>query len=514
MVRFFRFVFLLICLLFVISFAIEALASLHSTKIANVFAQMDDGHDYYILSFSADNPAPNIIVSSKTLPPNLEPRSLLISSNGRWLFAQSRAISNGMIDLYYTRLGQPFSSPPIQTLGWSVSADGQYLFYISIDLATQEETYNFLKLDSQTRIELSVGGLLPYASGMSVYDRVPKYDFPVDGWKFLNKPIVFLSTSRTFSIRDHDFDTLDMSTVDTTKPGSQPKQSHLVHVSRTPRITARISPDGTKLAYTSSYPYNTSNKIVIVDIATNDMTGINANQDETIGVIAWRTDSRSLLYTKRHWNFEGRSDLLHLYQHDVVTGQDKLLPVVLTENSAVNVFYMVMCGNTLFYETDTTLSSASLEEPTGNNLGWGNLLSCAPAFSWEQERTVTCVPVCTPAPRPPSVGLTVNVMQLGLGGGDPVKGQTLYTQQGCASCHSGGNTGPITKGTFTRIVNERLKDPANRGMSAEQYIAQSIIRPDAYVVPGFAANVMIQDYGNRLSMQDLKDLIAYLMEQK
>src|SRR5258708_3021347 len=217
MARFFRFVLLLICLLFIISFVLETLAVRPGTDIANVFAETFDGHDYYILSFTADNPAPNTIVSSKALPPNLNPRSMFISSNGRWLFAWSSTIRNGLFDLYFTRPGQPFSLPPIPTIAWSVSSDGQYLFYISVDSTGQDETYNFLKLDTQLHIEVSMGALLSHAPGTPLYLSVPEYAFPVAGWKFQDKPIVFLSNSRAPGVRTNDFYSLDVTNVNATK---------------------------------------------------------------------------------------------------------------------------------------------------------------------------------------------------------------------------------------------------------------------------------------------------------
>src|SRR5262249_16087924 len=93
-------------------------------------------------------------------------------------------------------------------------------------------------------------------------------------------------------------------------------------------------------------------------------------------------------------------------------------------------------------------------------------------------------------------------------------GQEKYTAFSCVTCHSQGQVAPITTGTFTRIINERLKDPANAGKSPQEDIAESIIRPNAYVVPGYAPNVMPQDWGVHLDLQEIKDLIAYLETQK
>jgi hypothetical protein len=47
------------------------------------------------------------------------------------------------------------------------------------------------------------------------------------------------------------------------------------------------------------------------------------------------------------------------------------------------------------------------------------------------------------------------------------------------------------------------------GLSAEAYLRQSILDPSAYVVSGFR-NIMYPHFKEKLSQQDLADLIAYL----
>jgi mono/diheme cytochrome c family protein len=103
----------------------------------------------------------------------------------------------------------------------------------------------------------------------------------------------------------------------------------------------------------------------------------------------------------------------------------------------------------------------------------------------------------------------------GLTGGDPVLGEQKYVGLACAGCHKPpAVTGPPTPGTYTRIINERLKDPANAGKTPEEYIAESIIHPSAYVVPPFTDGVMPKTFGDQLDIKDIKDLIAYLETQK
>ncbi len=99
--------------------------------------------------------------------------------------------------------------------------------------------------------------------------------------------------------------------------------------------------------------------------------------------------------------------------------------------------------------------------------------------------------------------------------GDPINGQVLYNGNfACASCHetSGGVVAPHTEGTYTRIMDTRLKDPKLAGYTAEQYIVESIVQPMAYTVPGYNP-VMPTDFGSRLTLQNLADLMAFLESQ-
>ena len=82
----------------------------------------------------------------------------------------------------------------------------------------------------------------------------------------------------------------------------------------------------------------------------------------------------------------------------------------------------------------------------------------------------------------------------------------------CASCHVAGLVAPITEGTWTRIQEVRLQDPLLAGYTAEQYAAESITHPSVYLAPGFA-DLMPKDFGDRITYQQLADLIAYLATQ-
>jgi cytochrome c553 len=96
--------------------------------------------------------------------------------------------------------------------------------------------------------------------------------------------------------------------------------------------------------------------------------------------------------------------------------------------------------------------------------------------------------------------------------GDATSGAQLFTQSingvpSCSSCHSLDDSviaGPGMQGYAAR-AGTRIPN-----MSAQDYTYQSIVQPGAYIVPGFA-NVMYDQYGQRLSPQQIADLVAFLL---
>jgi len=105
----------------------------------------------------------------------------------------------------------------------------------------------------------------------------------------------------------------------------------------------------------------------------------------------------------------------------------------------------------------------------------------------------------------------------GTGGGDAVAaGEELFNQgqiegsPGCVTCHSleAGETqvGPSLAGFGEKAAQEA----GAAGLSAEEYIRQSIVEPDQVVAEGFNAGVMPGNYGEVLSDQQLENLVAFL----
>jgi cytochrome c2 len=89
-----------------------------------------------------------------------------------------------------------------------------------------------------------------------------------------------------------------------------------------------------------------------------------------------------------------------------------------------------------------------------------------------------------------------------------VRGQEVFISNGCAACHSTGENvivGPGFKGVYERAGTRKP------GVSAEDYIRESVKTPAAFVVPGFAP-VMPPFAG--LTDADIGDLIEFMKTLK
>jgi cytochrome c553 len=91
-------------------------------------------------------------------------------------------------------------------------------------------------------------------------------------------------------------------------------------------------------------------------------------------------------------------------------------------------------------------------------------------------------------------------------------GRELYETGGaskipCATCHTLDGTplvGPSFQGLAERAGSRIL------GMSAEEYIHQSILNPGAYIVQGYQ-NSMNNTYAQFFSEEDIDNLTAFLL---
>ncbi len=107
------------------------------------------------------------------------------------------------------------------------------------------------------------------------------------------------------------------------------------------------------------------------------------------------------------------------------------------------------------------------------------------------------------------VGTDVDAILTGLESytGDPINGQVLYTQYACIGCHNG----VVAPATETQWQNA-LVGAGGRPHAGdpERYTVESIVLPNEYVVDGYNAGAMPLNFGERMSYQDMADMLAYL----
>ncbi|MBM3940108.1 MAG: cytochrome c [SAR202 cluster bacterium] len=94
--------------------------------------------------------------------------------------------------------------------------------------------------------------------------------------------------------------------------------------------------------------------------------------------------------------------------------------------------------------------------------------------------------------------------------GDPVRGKTVATQNGCLACHSttgAAGVGPTWKGLHGSTVQL-----AGGGTATvdDAYIREAIVEPNAKVRQGFQPNIMPGGFGDTLTGQDIADITAYI----
>ena len=104
--------------------------------------------------------------------------------------------------------------------------------------------------------------------------------------------------------------------------------------------------------------------------------------------------------------------------------------------------------------------------------------------------------------------------------GDAANGERLFNQTvigaasapGCITCHS-LEPGVVIVGPSHSDVGTRA-ETAVPGMSAEDYLRQSIVEPNAHITEGYTEGVMYQNFGEELTNTQINDLVAFLLTLK
>ncbi|MDJ0791750.1 MAG: 4Fe-4S binding protein [Acidimicrobiia bacterium] len=86
---------------------------------------------------------------------------------------------------------------------------------------------------------------------------------------------------------------------------------------------------------------------------------------------------------------------------------------------------------------------------------------------------------------------------------------SLGVGAGCRVCHSLRAGVTIVGPSLANVASEAGSRVP--GMTAEEYLRQSIVDPNAYIVEGFDPNVMPQYFGETLTEDELDSLVAFLL---
>jgi mono/diheme cytochrome c family protein len=137
-----------------------------------------------------------------------------------------------------------------------------------------------------------------------------------------------------------------------------------------------------------------------------------------------------------------------------------------------------------------------------------------------QATSVPPTPVATPAAQEPASAAGTAASSAA----SPeiiAKGQELFIAQGCVACHaiegmSQGSVGPDLTNMGV-VAAERAKDAGVA--DAATYIRQSIVDPNAYIVPECpmgpcVVGMMPQTFGQTLSEEEVEALVQFLLAQK
>jgi mono/diheme cytochrome c family protein len=89
-------------------------------------------------------------------------------------------------------------------------------------------------------------------------------------------------------------------------------------------------------------------------------------------------------------------------------------------------------------------------------------------------------------------------------------GEQIFTAAGCAGCHTFSPAG--STGTIGPDLNdlEAAATKFGKGKPPEDYVRESIVKPEAFIVPGFG-NAM-PSFQGRLTDQQIQALIDYLLQ--
>lgn len=100
-----------------------------------------------------------------------------------------------------------------------------------------------------------------------------------------------------------------------------------------------------------------------------------------------------------------------------------------------------------------------------------------------------------------------------LAAADPTNGPNIALTQACIGCHVTDPSIEMTGPTWYNLGNTAVTRQLGSDISPALYLYNSIVAPGSYIVEGYVDGVMPADYEEKISTEDLADLVAYILEQ-
>ncbi len=96
-------------------------------------------------------------------------------------------------------------------------------------------------------------------------------------------------------------------------------------------------------------------------------------------------------------------------------------------------------------------------------------------------------------------------------GGDPAGGTAVFTNSGCFACHTIEGVPGAVGQLGPELTHVATTGATRKGLSAEEYIRESIENPSAFVVDGFAP--IMPSLRGAMGDAEFEDLVAFLLTQ-
>lgn len=89
---------------------------------------------------------------------------------------------------------------------------------------------------------------------------------------------------------------------------------------------------------------------------------------------------------------------------------------------------------------------------------------------------------------------------------DAIEGQTVFLTKGCTGCHSRAGVSEGFVGPDLTGLADRAGDRVG-GLSAEEYVRQSVLEPQAYIVDGYGSQMPVLP----VDSEELDALVEFLL---